>query len=1714
MITEETFNEADGAISGTMSNGEPWEANLFGNCDANLGIWGVQAGDFVCNDIEGFNCCQCGGGPGPGGCGDNKNEINFGPINISAFQGVSLEFSVDGTSDMECGSSNGPCPGTPYDGCFGGNDQIVFYYSIDGGPLQVFEYYCGSQLCFQNIPQVCNLQGTNLSIKLQLGNQATSEYYYLHSLSVYGYTQSPANAIATPSSVCSGQNVQLDEIAGNAVSWSWSGPGGFTSTIKNPVLNNVTLANAGTYTVTITDANGCTSTDQVDITISPSPTASLSGLLEFCPGDCHQINTIISGGSQPYEASFTLQFGPFNIPFTVPGYDVNNQLTICYSGSSPFPGYDLGTNTLTIPLLLTGTSSLTLNNIISADGCSASVIDPDNMTLTFREKLDISTAGPLNACDVDHDGLAVFDLTSLDATLINGQNNVSTEWYEDANCTISISSPGSFSTSTTTVYVYLSHNNAEKCNSDTIPIQLVVIDIPNPGESASLSTCNTVDCVNFWIYLGSDADQGGNWTDNDGTGVDLTFPHCVEFFNVSPGIYTFTYSVQDPAGLCPEALAVLTIEVADPGNPGTDNNAVFCGAPTTPVNLEDLLNNDFDPGGSWSTNSSFNISNPSNVDMSAATVGIYYFYYEIENSPCDAVYSTITIQIIEEPNPGTDNNVTVCNNGGSTVIDLESALGLHDVNGEWIDNDGSGVDLSNPNYVDFDGIDSGVYHYTYIIYPNGTCPQVQAVITVTAGAGANAGSDGSDAICQGSVLPVDLYLYLGSSYDPGGNWTQLSGNSVSLSDPHNVSFSGSPQGSYNFQYAVTGSCGTDIALVTIIINSSFNAGNDYILSLCQNDLINLFDSLKNYNLGGFWIDENNNLVLNPTSVNLDQVKTYTFKYIFSGSNGCPNDTAMATITTTAAVSAGTDGSFLLCGGSPGLINLYSYIGQVYTTGGSWWNINNGTVTASSSTVNFASSPTGLDTFIYIVNGTCGIDTAFLIANITTSPSAGDDYIISICQNSIINLFSALKNFSFGGDWYDQDGNKIADPAKVLLNELKTYTFKYKIPQSGTCLADSAKAEITTLAAPFAGTANDFSICRGSQTLINFFDHLSGNYTTGGIWKFNVTFTVPNPANYNMSTLPPGDYNFSYIVTGNGNCPGDTASLKVTIIKESNPGNDATANVCNSNSNNIIDLDNLIGIHDNIGLWSKLPGNPINISNPKNVNFNNIPAGTYSFTYKINSNGTCPADSAVVTVQVFKKLNAGNDKTLSFCDSDNNKIKIIDQLQPDLNIEYVVEDVQQSQSINIQTLEIDLSKLNVGTYTFILTVGQTHICGPDSSILTLNILKAPLAGTSNNITVCNDDENVNIDNLLGTHDPDGIWTDLDNSGIQIQASNGKNVSFKNISKGTYRFRYRLAAVGSCLESTAVITVYVNPVTQFNLSKDICSGENITVNGKIYNLSNPTGTERLTNFFGCDSIVNIKLSPKAVSAVTHKEDENCFGFGRFYVDNLSGTSLPATLTIDGIGNYQISSIPYTVINMPAGNYTYDITDQNGCNVLDKNFEIKDFIPFEIETDVNQLEDSYKLTVNTDMTPDKIIWSPTEGLTCSNCLITYARPLNDQQYIVEITDKEGCIVRDTVELRRIINLEIDIPNIFSPDGDGMNDRFYAKCNDCNYIYTMHIFDRWGEKVFYAENIKFNDNSAGWDGRFREKKINPGVFVYLIEIDNGNGEKEVMAGDVLLIK
>ena len=76
---------------------------------------------------------------------------------------------------------------------------------------------------------------------------------------------------ATPNPICVGKTLQLSAAGGNT--YSWSGPGAFTSNIQNPTRTNIQLAHGGIYTVTVTSAAGCTSTKTINVTVNALPTA-------------------------------------------------------------------------------------------------------------------------------------------------------------------------------------------------------------------------------------------------------------------------------------------------------------------------------------------------------------------------------------------------------------------------------------------------------------------------------------------------------------------------------------------------------------------------------------------------------------------------------------------------------------------------------------------------------------------------------------------------------------------------------------------------------------------------------------------------------------------------------------------------------------------------------------------------------------------------------------------------------------------------------------------------------------------------------------------------------------------------------------------------------------------------------------------------------------------------------------------------------------------------------------------------------------------------------------------------------------------------------------------------------------------------------------------------------------------------------------------------
>jgi gliding motility-associated-like protein len=83
--------------------------------------------------------------------------------------------------------------------------------------------------------------------------------------------------------------------------------------------------------------------------------------------------------------------------------------------------------------------------------------------------------------------------------------------------------------------------------------------------------------------------------------------------------------------------------------------------------------------------------------------------------------------------------------------------------------------------------------------------------------------------------------------------------------------------------------------------------------------------------------------------------------------------------------------------------------------------------------------------------------------------------------------------------------------------------------------------------------------------------------------------------------------------------------------------------------------------------------------------------------------------------------------------------------------------------------------------------------------------------------------------------------------------------------------------------------------------------------------------------------------------------------------------------------------------------------------------------------------------------------------------------------------------------------IPNVFTPNGDGRNDKFYSYGME-EEKYSMAVYDRWGRKIFYSENT-----SKGWDG----KDYLTGTYVYMVKYKNPcNNHREIKYGTVTLIR
>lgn len=145
----------------------------------------------------------------------------------------------------------------------------------------------------------------------------------------------------------------------------------------------------------------------------------------------------------------------------------------------------------------------------------------------------------------------------------------------------------------------------------------------------------------------------------------------------------------------------------------------------------------------------------------------------------------------------------------------------------------------------------------------------------------------------------------------------------------------------------------------------------------------------------------------------------------------------------------------------------------------------------------------------------------------------------------------------------------------------------------------------------------------------------------------------------------------------------------------------------------------------------------------------------------------------------------------------------------------------------------------------------------------------------------------------------------------------------------------------------------------------------------------------------------------------------------------------------------------------------------------------------------------------------WSPSTGLDCDDCPDPTITGLDTHvDYSLLVTDDEtNCTLDENISVRfnrSCTNTVFHIPNVFAPDGGGLNTEWQLKTNNIDEFLYVSIFDRYGNKVFYTDDLQ-----TSWNGRFNNQPVVSGVYVYKIDlICEGTDETYSIFGDVTVLR
>lgn len=253
------------------------------------------------------------------------------------------------------------------------------------------------------------------------------------------------------------------------------------------------------------------------------------------------------------------------------------------------------------------------------------------------------------------------------------------------------------------------------------------------------------------------------------------------------------------------------------------------------------------------------------------------------------------------------------------------------------------------------------------------------------------------------------------------------------------------------------------------------------------------------------------------------------------------------------------------------------------------------------------------------------------------------------------------------------------------------------------------------------------------------------------------------------------------------------------------------------------------------------------------------------------------------------------------------------------------------------------------------------------------------------------------------------------------------------------------------------------------------------------------------------------------------------------NITGTVVTTDVLCAGQANGTITVTPtngtapytYSLNGTPAttsssfsgllpGFYNITITDAKGCSgVLQTTVQQ----PQGLELTIAKSEANYcerGPSPNGNISVEVFGGVPPYTFAINNQAVTPEKlkisDLKGDDYIIEVTDKNGCTDTAGVTIKDVPCCHLILPTAFSPNGDGLNDMYIPNNLGPMLMNNFSIYNRWGQKVYSNTS-----NTKGWDGTYKGTPCDAGTYYYLIEYDcqNPGGSRIIsQKGDITLIR